>query len=95
MLSGHRTDYLRVSMIMANKHDYKQAYYDVYTNLYRMNSYINEEKEETIESLSALDKETHNFAFKYLEKAANKGHIKAKKSLLLYDKKGELLKKNK
>lgn len=90
-LSGHRSEYLYVSLIMAIKYDYDQAYYDVYNNLYEMNSYIKEEKEETIESLSVLDKETRTFAFKYLEKAAKKGHLKAIKSLMLYDKEGELL----
>lgn len=94
-LSGHRSDYIRVSILMANKFKYKQAYYDVYTTLYRLNSYLNGEKEETKESLNGLDKETRLFAFEYLKKAANKGHIKAKKSLLLYDKYGELLLKDK
>lgn len=91
-LSGHRSDYLRVSLIMANKYQYTQAYYDVYNDLYRTNSYISGNKEETIEDLNMLDKDTRNLAFKYLEKAASKGHVKAKKSLLLYNSNGELLK---
>lgn len=90
-LSGHRSDYLRVSLIMANKYQYAQAYYDVYNDLYRTNSYISGNKEETIEDLNVLDNETRNLAFKYLEKAASKGHTKAKKSLLLYNSNGELL----
>ncbi|AYN03765.1 hypothetical protein [Flavobacterium sp. 140616W15] len=90
-LSGHRSDYLRVSLIMANKYQYAQAYYDVYNDLYRTNSYISGNKEETIEDLNLLDKETRNLAIKYLEKSASKGYTKAKKSLLLYNSKGELL----
>ncbi|WP_394775761.1 hypothetical protein [Flavobacterium sp.] len=93
-LSGHRSDYLRVSLIMANKYQYAQAYYDVYNDFYRTNNYIIGNKEETIEDLNVLDKETRNLAFKYLEKAASKGHTKARKSLLLYNSNGELLKNN-
>lgn len=93
-LSGHRSDYLRVSLIMANKYQYAQAYYDVYNDFYRTNNYISGNKEETIEDLNVLDKETRNLAFKYLEKAASKGHTKARKSLLLYNSNGELLKNN-
>ena len=88
--SGHNNEFLPIAITMANKYKYAQAYFDVYTNLERINHFINHSKNE--DSLNDLDLETRVLAYSYLTKAASIGHLIAKQRLLLFDNKGLLIK---
>lgn len=61
-------EFLIYAITMANKYDYPQAYFDVYSNLIGL--YQNKHSE--------IDNQTANLAIDYLLKAFNKGHHQAK-----------------
>lgn len=65
--------FLPYALIMANKYNYPQAYYDVYDRLWYL--YGNPD---------LLDVATKKFALEYLEKAAQKGHAQARQTLEEY-----------
>lgn len=65
--------FLPYALIMANKYNYPQAYYDVYDRLWYL--YGNPD---------SLDVATKKFALEYLEKAAQKGHAQARQTLEEY-----------
>jgi hypothetical protein len=73
-------EFLSYSLIMANKYDFTQAYYDVFYIL-TMLPQINEYECDTI-SFYCLDEKTRNFALEYFSLAINKGSIIASKQLL-------------
>ncbi|URC11764.1 MULTISPECIES: hypothetical protein [unclassified Flavobacterium] len=81
-LSGHRLSFLYVSILMANKHKYSQAYYDVYNCLYNLNS-KNDNNEEWIFNENT-DTETIKYALDCLKKAEKGGVPEAKKILKFY-----------
>ena len=76
-LSGHKEDYLHISLFMANKYKYKQAYYDVYKNLSVLEKTIKKNPKNSIKEQNTLDKEIEKLKIEYLKKAAIKGHLKA------------------
>ncbi|MBP1619062.1 MAG: hypothetical protein H6Q14_2889 [Bacteroidetes bacterium] len=86
---------LPLALIMANKFDYTQAYFDVYFSLYKLNS-LGENKSTRVNdwSLDKLDKKTQGMAIEYLKIAADKGYEQAKKILGLYRKEGRYIDKN-
>jgi len=61
-------EFLIYAVIMANKYDYPQAYFDVFTCL--TDVYLSD--------ISKIDDETANLAIEYLLKAYNKNHHQAK-----------------
>lgn len=65
---------LLYAMIMANKHDYPQAYFDVFTCL--TDIYLSD--------LNQIDEITASIAIEYLIKAADKGHHQAKEMVEEY-----------
>ncbi|MDH5718860.1 MAG: hypothetical protein OEZ22_14635 [Spirochaetia bacterium] len=74
-------EFLYYAMIMANKYDHPQAYYDVYlllVDIYRKN-------------INDIDENTANLAIEYLLKAYNKNHHQARGEVedysIRYDKK--------
>lgn len=81
-LSGHRLSFLYVSILMANKYKYSQAYYDVYNCLYNLNS-KNDNNEEWIFNENT-DTETIKYALDCLKKAEKGGVPEAKKILKFY-----------
>lgn len=64
---SHPEELLLYSMIMANKYDYLQAYYDVFTCL--TDVYMSD--------LNKMDTATANIAIEYLLKAYSKNHYQA------------------
>lgn len=76
-LSGHREDYLHISLFMANKYKYKQAYFDVYENLNVLEKTIIKNTKDTKQDKIYLDFEVESLKNEYLKKAAVKGHLKA------------------
>ncbi|MBP5426524.1 MAG: hypothetical protein J6Y29_01280 [Clostridiales bacterium] len=65
--------FLPYALIMANKYNYPQAYYDVYDRLWYL-----------YENSDSLDVTTKKIALEYLEKAAQKGHTQARQTLEEY-----------
>jgi hypothetical protein len=65
-------EFLFWAMIMANKHDYPPAYFDVFLTL--KNSYTPDASDYT---LAAMDSATRQLAVSYLLKAAEKGDEQA------------------
>lgn len=65
--------FIPYALIMANKYNYPQAYYDVYDRLWYL-----------YENPDSLDVTTKKFALEYLEKAAQKGHTQARQTLEEY-----------
>lgn len=61
-------EFLIFSLIMANKYDYLQAYFDVFTCL--TDVYLTD--------ISKIDEKSANLAIEYLFKAQEKGHHQAK-----------------
>ena len=59
---------LLVSFIMANKYNYKEAYYDIYRSLARCSDEV---------PIDSLDKTTKNLALFYLLKANERGSSNA------------------
>lgn len=76
-LSGHKEDYLHISLYMSNRYNYKQAYYDVYKNLSVLNKAIKKHAKDSINNQLFLDTETEELRIKYLKKAALRGHTKS------------------
>lgn len=83
-LSGHRLDFLYVSITMSNKFKYNRAYYDVFTSLYRLNS-KNDQSENWVFD-NCTNPETLNFAIENLKRASDLGFKDAKKIIELYKK---------
>ncbi len=83
-LSGHRLDFLNVSVLMANRYKYEIAYYDIFTCLYGLNS-RDDETENWI-----FDKTTDDTTLKYaidnLKKADDLGNEDAKAIIAIYKK---------
>jgi TPR repeat protein len=65
--------FLPYALIMANRYNYPQAYYDVYDRLWNL-----------YENPDTLDTTTKKMALEYLEKAAKMGHSQAKQTLEEY-----------
>lgn len=80
-LSGHKGDFIFVSLFMANKYQYKQAYYNVYKTLNVINGIIINTNNCENDNQNFLDDNTKNFAIGYLKKAASKGHLEAIETL--------------
>ena len=70
-------EFLPYALIMANKYDYPQAYYDVYESLTLMQSVGKE-------NLNSVDSVTLQIALKYLKLSADKGSKVGKKILGQY-----------
>lgn len=68
-------EFLLYAMIMANKYDYPQAYFDVFTCLTGI--YLSD--------LNQLDEKTASLAIDYLLKAYEKGHHQAKDMVEEYE----------
>lgn len=68
-------EFLLYAMIMANKYDYPQAYFDVFTCL--TDIYLSD--------LNQLDEKTASLAIDYLLKAYEKGHHQAKDMVEEYE----------
>jgi hypothetical protein len=68
--------FLPYALIMANKYNYQQAYFDVYDRLW--NLYDNPD---------LLDNTSKKMAIEYLQKAASRGHTQAKDILKEYNEK--------
>jgi hypothetical protein len=66
-------EFLIYAIIMANKYDYTQAYYDVFYNIRLPFKDIND-----------IDKSSAKIAIEYLLKAAEKGHVQAKEMVVRY-----------
>lgn len=83
-LSGHRLDFLYVSVAMSNRYKYNRAYYDTFTCLYRLNS----SKDDTENWIfdKDTDVETVNYAIENLKKSSHLGYVEAKKIVELYKK---------
>ncbi len=81
--SSKPEEYLNYSLIMANKYDYTDAYFNVYRCL--INLYPNKEM---------LDKLTVDIAIKYLQMAAAKKHQQALEILGDYYIKGKFVEKD-
>lgn len=62
--------FLPYALIMANKYNYPQAYFDVYDRLWYL-----------YDSPDSLDNTSKEMALEYLRKAASKGHIQAREIL--------------
>lgn len=63
-IDGHEEDVMYISIIMANKYNYPEAYYDVYSELSHRNIGF---------SLLKLDERTRNLALYYLALSKEKG----------------------
>jgi hypothetical protein len=72
------------SLVMANKYNFPEAYYDVFFIL--RNSFNNDWSNK---SLDNMDNNTREFALKYLTIAANKNSLNAKEDLELYCREGK------
>jgi len=68
-------EFLLYAMVMANKYDYPQAYFDVFTCL--TDIYLS--------NLNQLDEKTASLAIDYLLKAYEKGHHQAKDMVEEYE----------
>ena len=64
---SHPEEFLVYALIMANKYDYPQAHFDVYSCL--VNVYYSD--------ITKIDEITATLAIKYLKSAAKKGHEQA------------------
>jgi hypothetical protein len=82
-LSGHRLDFLNVSVLMSNRYKYEMAYYDVFTGLYKLNS--KDDKSENWIFDNGTDSFTLKYALENLKKAANLGNNDAKKIIDIYN----------
>ncbi len=83
---------LTYSLIMANKYDYPQAYFDVFdilTSIPNQNASICVSKECLDEGFYCLDDKTKQMAIDYFKQAIYKGNIKASERLLNYYNKGK------
>ena len=80
------------SLIMADKYNYPDAYFDVFSCLTDVNRYY--EKDNDDWSLDSLNNDLREMAVKYLIKAADKGHKQAKEVLEDYYLKGKYVKKD-
>lgn len=78
--------FLPYALVMANRYDYSQAYFDVFDCL--LLAYGTE-----WDDIALLDSASRNMAIEYLEKASKKGHSQAKEVLEDYANLGVLPKK--
>lgn len=74
------------ALIMANKYDYPQAYFDVFVQLSELSG--------EAWSLDQLDEKTRTIAIEYLTKAAEKGHHQAPEVLGQYYMEGKYVNKD-
>lgn len=82
------------ALLMANKFDYDQAYFDVFYSLYDLNNNVKCEYENSENySLDNLDTKTQKIAIDYLIMATNKGHEQAEEILTIYKKEGKYINK--
>ena len=80
-------DMLAYSLIMANKYNYPDAYYDVFdilNSIPKINGNTCLKKKYFDNEFNSLDKETRNMAIKYFKLAIYKGSITASEKLLNY-----------
>ncbi|MFA7688216.1 MAG: hypothetical protein WCY25_10170 [Moheibacter sp.] len=87
MHDSNQTDFLPYSIIMANEHEYPQAFFDVFELLYSTIYYKKESRnyESCVDlNLSCLDLETRSVALSFLKKAIERGNLAASKTLLDY-----------
>jgi TPR repeat protein len=70
----YQEELLFYSLIMANKYNYIDAYFDVFYEFFSINEYYGGERN----SLDSLDKDSKDMAIRYLKQAVNKGHKQAK-----------------
>ncbi len=82
------SDFLEISRQMANKHEYKAAYMDVF---YCLTNYY-QNKDENL--FKELDNNQKNMAIKYLELAAKKGEVNSLELLSKFYAEGKDLTRN-
>ncbi|MBI3134274.1 MAG: hypothetical protein HYZ14_06310 [Bacteroidetes bacterium] len=77
-------EFLSFALIMANKYNYTQAYFDCYFSLFEVNCMECTNDELNKWSLENLDAVTRTMALDYLKKAADLGHDQALDILKIY-----------
>lgn len=82
-LSGHRLDFLYVSIEMSNKYKYHRAYYDTFTCLYRLNNDDDDSGKWVFDK--STDIETLTYALENLKKASFLGNKQARQIIELYN----------
>ena len=85
-LSGHRFDFLSVSILMSNKFKDQMAYYDTFTCLYRLNGKNDDTENWVFDSYT--DPSTLKYALENLKKAAYMGNKDARKIIVIYKEQG-------
>ena len=88
-LNENRFTFLPWALVMANKYQYNQAYFDVYSCLFDINCQSCNDDQLNNWSLDNLDNETQCFAISYLRKASIKNHRQAKDVIEIYKKQGK------
>ncbi len=78
-------EFFKFAKVMADKYDYTQAYFDVYSQTLKST-----QREETTLSLDSCTLEERNLAIKYLKMAERKGHHQAKDEIQQLKKEGFL-----
>ena len=78
-------EFFKFAKVMADKYDYTQAYFDVYSQTLKST-----QREETTLSLDSCTLEERNLAIKYLKMAERKGHHQAKEEIQQLKKEGFL-----
>lgn len=85
--------FLPFALIMANKYNYPEAYFDIFASLSDLNRYYQNDNDNDW-SLDSLDNNLREMAVTYLIKAANKGNEQAQEVLGNYYLEGKYVKKN-
>lgn len=83
--------FLPWALIMANKYNNNDAYFDVYYCLFDLNCTACNDQELENWSLDELSRKEQDLAIYYLMKASEKGHSQAKEILDIYKVKGKYL----
>lgn len=79
---------LPYALLMADKYDYRYAYFDVYRAIQRMNLYVSGYKDHDSESLDGLSSRMQELAIQYLKQASEKKVLGAMATLSRYYKSG-------